>query len=182
VNNLDKWGPLGWKSKEKILIYGIGNVARQDDGLGVRFIEKLESLDLPSCVSLDENYQLNIEDALLISGYDVVLFVDAARGGSEEAGLGTGLRTVEQKNAFSIQPIQPSSEIAFSTHAMSFGGVLALCIELYGQSPRTFLLSLPGYQWEIGEEMSVGATENLEQAFQALRKELSDVLCMKSPS
>ena len=64
----------------KTLIYGIGNLARQDDGLGIRLIERLETAGPPEGMSLESNYQLNAEDALLIAPYDVVIFVDAATG------------------------------------------------------------------------------------------------------
>ncbi len=154
---MDEWRQLGLRAGEKILIYGIGNVGRQDDGLGIRLIEKLEQVRLPSFVSLEANYQLNVEDALLMSSYDVVLFVDA----SAESGAET---------PFSVRAVQPVADLAFSTHAMSMGGVLSLCEELYGRSPRTFVLALPGHQWGISEEMSIPAKESLEKAFQVLSR------------
>jgi len=92
------WDQLALLSNEKCLIYGLGNVGRQDDGLGIRLIEKLESISLPSFVSLESNYQLNVEDALLISAFEVVLFADA----SVEA---------EAVSPFSIRPIQPLLEM-----------------------------------------------------------------------
>ncbi len=159
VNAPPTWKPLN--PSEKLLIYGIGNVGRQDDGLGIKLIEMLEMISLPSTVSLDANYQLNIEDALLMSNYDVVVFVDAS---AETGGL----------MPFSIQPIHPRSEIAFSTHAMSMQGVLSLCEELYERIPRVFLLALPGYSWEISEELSEGAKLNLNLAFQYLMEELKE--------
>ncbi len=145
------WEQLGWNSEEKLLIYGIGNVGRQDDGLGIRLVEILEGASLPSSVTLESNYQLNIEDALLISDYDVVLFVDASM---EQSDL----------ESFSIRGVYPSAHASFSTHEMSIEGVLALCEELYNKKPRTFLLALKGYEWGISEEMSQGARENLIHA------------------
>lgn len=164
----DEYELLQIQNNERLLIYGIGNVGRQDDGLGIRLIEKLDKLPLPPSVSLEANYQLNIEDALLISDYDVVLFVDA----SVEK---------EKQIPFSIRPVQPCSTITFSTHAMSTGEVRYLCEALYHRKPRTYLLSLPGYEWEIQEELSKEARLNLDQAFQFLTKELGVTSCMKSP-
>ncbi len=66
---------------KKILLYGYGNPGRQDDALGIRFIERMQvwvkekGLDN---IFFDSNYQLNIEDADTISDYDIVYFVDAS--------------------------------------------------------------------------------------------------------
>ena len=77
----------------------------QDDGLGPALAEELEAWleskpDLR--VAVDSNYQLNAEDALTISGHDVVVFVDAAQTGTE---------------SFAFRPLPPEKTIAFSTHA-----------------------------------------------------------------
>lgn len=149
---------LHCQPEERLLIYGIGNVGRQDDGLAIRLLERLEAAALPACVTLEAAYQLSVEDALLVSEFDAVLFVDA---------------TVEKDAPapFSLRPLLPASEVAFSTHSTSPAGVLALCAELYGRRPRAFLLALPGYEWELREELSVRAQSNLEKTYQTLLAE-----------
>jgi len=144
---------------DKLLIYGIGNVGRGDDGMGIRLVEKLiQSLShhpLRENILLESNYQLSIEDALLISEYDVVLFIDATR----------------EKDAitpFSVRHIRPSSEMSFTTHAMSIPSVLSLCEELYGKKPRAYCLTVPGYEWDITEHLSPLAKINLDQTLQPL--------------
>ena len=138
------------------LFYGIGNVGREDDGLGIRLIENLESLALPAHIDVQSNYQLNVEDALEISKYEVVIFVDA---------------TVETHAMapFQVRPVVPSAEIAFSTHAMSMEAILALCDQLYGVTPKAFVLTMPGYQWDIKDELSAKALDNLRQTTEALK-------------
>lgn len=146
---------LGCQPGEKLLIYGIGNVGRQDDGLAIRLIQRLEEAALPFAVTLEAAYQLNIEDALLISEFDVVLFIDAT---AEE----------QAQAPYSLRPLEPAAEVAFSTHRTSAAGVLAVCAQLYGRRPRAFLLAVPGYEWGISEELSALAGRNLEQTWQAL--------------
>lgn len=156
---------LVWLKGERILFFGIGNIGRRDDGLGGRLIEKLEELralnctDWPEEIALDANYQLNAEDALLISGYDVVVFIDAT------VTTGSGA-------PFLVESFSPSSEITFSTHAMSMGSVLAFSEELYGKKPRTYLMTLPGYEWDISDELSEGANKNLNQTFEAIYRKI----------
>jgi hydrogenase maturation protease len=134
-------------------VIGIGNPGRRDDGLGPRLIERLRALDLPG-VALDANYQLQIEDALAISRFDEVVFVDAAR--SLDA-------------PFRLFRMAPGAASSFSTHVLAPEAVLALCRELYGRTPRARLLAVRGYDFEIGEALSAGAERNLEAALKRLR-------------
>ena len=123
----------------KILIYGYGNPGRQDDGLGKAVCENLEKENY-SNVTIDINYQLNAEDAFTMSEHDVVIFVDA----SEEKDLET----------FKFVPLTPDKEVAFTTHAMSAGSVLALSDELYKKKPPTYMLGIKGFEWGFKEELS----------------------------
>ncbi|VGO14536.1 hypothetical protein PDESU_03099 [Pontiella desulfatans] len=59
------------------LVIGYGNPGRLDDGLGPAFAERIQGLGL-SGVTVESNYQLNIEDAELVSRYDTVVFADAS--------------------------------------------------------------------------------------------------------
>jgi len=164
-------GPIEYQSGEKVLIYGIGNLGRQDDGLGIRLVEKLEETIegsiLESLLRLESNYQLSIEDALLISEFDIVLFVDATR-------------EINPSTPFSLRPLNPSGELAFTTHAMCFSSILSLCEELYARKPRTFLIAIPGYEWEISESLSYRAGQNLDSTFEFLSETLEEFKCMNS--
>ena len=133
---------------KKIFIYGYGNPGRQDDGLGPALIEILEKRNIPN-LSLDSNYQLNIEDAYDIAQADIVVFVDAS------------LNTEE---TYTFTPLSPSGEISFSTHAISAGSVLALCEDLYGKSVEAYILAIRGYEWDYNEPMTESALKNLDSA------------------
>ena len=84
----------------ELLVYGIGNEARQDDGLGYQFV-----VNLPDSDHYDKLhcYQLNIEDAELISQYKKVIFVDA---------------DVSLDKNFEIRKLNPLPETSFSTHGL----------------------------------------------------------------
>lgn len=156
---------IGWRAGRRVLFYGIGNVGRQDDGLGIRLVERLEEAGLPSGVDFEANYQLNVEDALLISEYDTVVFVDASREPGAPA-------------PFVIRELQPVAELTFSTHAMSPAAVLSLCEEIYQVKPSAWLLALPGYDWGISEQMTSQAQANLAQT---MRSVIEGFGCTKSP-
>ncbi len=143
---LKKGGKGGFSGR--ILVLGIGNPGRQDDGLGPALIDLLETV-APADVSLDANYQLNVEDALALSTHGTVIFVDASETADEP---------------FSFLALEPSRDIAFTTHELSPAAVLALCEELYGKRPLAWTLAIRGYAWDMGEDLSPRADVNLSAA------------------
>ncbi|MEK6796856.1 MAG: hydrogenase maturation protease [Spirochaetota bacterium] len=145
----------------RILVYGYGNPGRADDGLGAAFVESMREWAAEngqSTITFDTNYQLNIEDALLVSGHDIIIFVDAA----------------EQADEFIYREIVPSNDITFSTHAMAPESVLALCEELYGKRPRAFLLTIRGSAWEAAGAMTEDAKRCLLAAEEHAKKIIID--------
>ena len=60
---------------KNILIIGIGNSGRSDDGLGWLMLDTIENKF--SNVDVLYRYQLQIEDAEILSHYPTVIFVDA---------------------------------------------------------------------------------------------------------
>ncbi|MBI5185797.1 MAG: hydrogenase maturation protease [Nitrospinae bacterium] len=145
---------------KKILVYGYGNPGREDDGLGPLFIDSLEKSECPleSRIELHSSYQLNIEDALLVSGKDLVVFVDASR---------------EDIDGFSFREVQASSRMSFFTHGLDAGDVLGLARKLYNRRPAAYLLGIKGYSWGPVESLTPGAQENLQKALSFLLRELA---------
>ena len=131
---------------QKTLIFGFGNMGRQDDGLGVMLATYIKTLNIKN-VDVDMNYQLNAEDALKVSEYDRVIFADAS---------------VAIEDSFELQRLAAESCIAFSTHAMSPGSILAMAEQLYQKSPECFVLHIRGYEWEFGAPLTEQAKDNLE--------------------
>ena len=175
-----------------ILIYGYGNPGRQDDGVGPALVtaleewlaqetnskrpkaegksevggggehSKIENRKSKIRIILDANYQLNAEDALAVSKHGQAIFVDAVKDGAEP---------------FSFRPLTPTTTVTFSTHAMPPEAVLALCRELYGKCPDTYLLAIRGHAWEPNAPMTPEATANLAAALAFLKQQLSSMFC-----
>jgi len=145
----------------RILIYAYGNPGRQDDGLGNRLIEELEKWVESNSIEgieLESNWQLNIEDSLKISDKEIVIFVDASNEDIED---------------IHFSPVEPSEgKSDFTTHSASPSFVLALCIQLYGKHPETYLLQIRGYSWEFQEGLSEKAEKNLQKALDFLKKKV----------
>ena len=52
--------------------------------------------------------------------------------------------------------------------------VLALCSELYNKEPDAYILSIKGYRWDLAEDMSSMAKDNLDKALVFLKGILTD--------
>jgi len=148
----------------RILIYGYGNPGRQDDGLGVMLsedIEKWSALNGLTSIQTDSNYQLNLEDAAGISGYDIVIFADASG---------------EDINDILVDELKPSAAVEFTMHAVSPAFILHLCTQVYGHAPEAYLMHIKGYEWEFMAEMTGNARKNLEIAINWIKNFLLEKL------
>lgn len=143
----------------KTLILGWGNPGRGDDGLGPEFVRALAGSRLPG-VDADSGYQLQVEDAAEVAGYQRVLFVDADRRGAEPFWLGR---------------LRPNGDVAFSTHSVSPGAVLAVARDLFGAEPEAWIMGIRGYEFdEFGEQLSQRARCNLDRAVEYVKSALED--------
>lgn len=144
----------------KILIIGIGNSGRSDDGLGWAFLDAIEG-EIPSNYDLEYRYQLQVEDAELISQYDRIYFVDAHINPFE-----SGYQLEEGK------PVQTDS---FTTHQLDPETVLYLADSIYNTLPESFILGISGVDFELKIGMSDKASKNLSAALEFFRKEILEL-------
>lgn len=142
----------------QILVYGYGNPGRQDDGLGSELVRRLEQWKVAEGIAgldFDENYQLNIEDAEIISRYKLVIFADAS---------------TEDIGDFLLTDVDGENDVAFTSHAASPGYILQLCHDLFKVFPVVKLLHIKGYEWEFQEGLSQKAENNLDRALVFIKK------------
>lgn len=133
----------------KTILLAIGNNGRQDDGLGWAFGEALEWRRIFEG-EVHYRYQLQVEDAELISGAEQVIFVDAFKGNLPDG--------------FQWEKVEPSANFEFTTHALSPGAVLFLCEKLFGKTPDAHCLLIGGERWELELGLTAAAADNLAKA------------------
>ncbi len=137
----------------RVMVIGYGNPGRLDDGLGPALAEALENEPLVD-VTVDSNYQLTVDDAAEVAGYDVVIFADAA---------------VKGREPFYFKAIEPVTALSYSSHEIGPENVLALAEELFNAQPQGYVLGIRGYEFnEFGETLSLKAQQNLALALQYL--------------
>ncbi len=135
---------------DSCLIYGIGNVGRQDDGLGWAFIDWLQAEGLCSSAELQRGYQLLLEDAELISNKERVLFVDATKD--------TSVAT------FSLELAAPRMDFSFTSHAISIPAIMATCLQCFERVPIVHVLAIRGFEFELELGLTEAAQQNLDEA------------------
>lgn len=133
----------------KTLMIGIGNSGRSDDGLGWAFVEAIEKNGKFSGETL-LRYQLQVEDAELVSHYDRVIFVDAFQGKLE--------------NGFLFKPLVAAKDFSFTTHRLPPETVLFLSQELYEKMPDAYLILIEGINWDLKIGLGRAAHINLQNA------------------
>lgn len=140
---------------DSCLIYGIGNVGRQDDGLGWAFVDWLQAQGLCANAELHKGYQLLLEDAELISTRKRVLFVDATRNTAV--------------TSFTLERAAPKMDFSFTSHAVSIPAIMATCQQCFERLPEVHVLAIRGFEFELEMGLTLQARQNLDDATTYLR-------------
>jgi hydrogenase maturation protease len=150
----------------RVLLYGFGNPARGDDGLGPALAAAIEELGIPN-TAVDANYQLTVEDAAEIAGYDAVVFADAATQGPTPFWFARIDDTTVQRVGNSI------GSIGWTSHSVSPAQVVALARDLFASKVAAYALGIRGYEFgDLDEALSSRAIDNLTCAVTFARKAL----------
>ncbi len=144
-------------NQEDTLLIAIGNSARSDDGLAWAFYDELKKQNsfrgkMVSC------YQLQVEDAEMISHFPRVIFVDATQEHLNEG--------------FDLEATKAQNDFTFTTHALTPAAVLFLCNDLYQQYPEAYTLKIKGEDWDLKIGMSKNAKNNLVKAISFFDKNI----------
>lgn len=143
--------------KSKVLILGIGNSGRADDGLGWAFIDAIKD-QLPPYCDAEYRYQLQVEDAELATHYDMVVFVDAHKGTFEKG--------------FTWEECVPRANSNFTTHQLAPEEVLHLASSIYHKQPSSFILGIVGEKFCLELGLSEAARTNLDRSLRYFGEEL----------
>jgi len=136
------------KIRKPVHVIGYGNPGRQDDGLGPMFVHALKEWRYQ--LTLDDPYQLTVEDATTFEPDHVVVFVDAATNLNEP---------------YHFTALHPSTEDGLSSHRLSPRSLLQLSKTVFGKTPEAYLMAIKGIEFDDFEEkLSCEASSNLKAA------------------
>lgn len=154
--------------KKKTILLGYGNPDRGDDGAAWHILNRLfifsgqNDVDLFSAdiTSLNKNidvwfnFQLLPEYAEIISCYDQAIFIDAHTG--------------EIKLDLSFMEIKGSIDYSPFTHHMTPATLIAITKSITGKSPKAWLLSVRGYNFQFDCTLSESTERLVDQAVKLL--------------
>lgn len=154
----------------KILLFGYGNIDRQDDGVAwhiLRGVAERYGLILPDFpeettseitefLTCTYALQLTPESSEWVSQFDKVIFIDAHTG------------SIEEPLHFEI--LDANFQTSPFTHHLTPQTCLALAESLYGKTPQAYLISVRGYEFGFSQNLS---NQTRDLAMQAIRKIVS---------
>lgn len=144
------------KEIKKVVLVGFGNEYRKDDGLGIKLLDFIEDERIKKVKVQELSYSI-LDD---IRDFDIVIFIDASIEGE-----GVIFRKVEKKQKFS--PL---------THHLTPEELLIWAEFINKKSYEFYLLSIRGYDFDFGEEVSEKAKKNLEKGVNFLKKYIEKIL------
>jgi hydrogenase maturation protease len=157
---------------KRILLIGYGNPGRLDDGLGPALAERFQGLEKStklSCndfqglenLTVESNYQLNVEDAAQIAEHDVVVFADAS---------------TDAEPPYTFTPVvAEAGGLSFSSHSVSASQLMGMVEELFGKKPEAWMLAIRGIEFnKFGETLSASAIEHLDCAVEFLKNWMNE--------
>lgn len=146
-------------ARPRVVVLGWGNASRGDDGLGPALVERVEALGLDH-VTAHEDFQLQLEHALDLTGADIALFADAS---------------MVAPDPFSFEEIGPREGLTHTSHAMAPEAVLDVYARVIERTPPpSFVLGIRGEEFALGTDMSEAALGRLEAAWSFLRPLLEE--------
>ncbi len=149
-----------------IVIIGVGNEYRSDDGAGIAVARLLRALFPAGVTILEESG----EGAALIQAWQGaawVMLADAVRSGASPG-------TIHRLDARAAP--MPTGFFHYSTHAFSVAEAVELARSLDQLPPHLVLYGIEGANFAAGVELSPAVQQAVEAAVERLAQEVRDVL------
>jgi hydrogenase maturation protease len=140
---------------QPILLLGIGNTLRSDDGVGIYVCEQLQQLPLKDVV-IQTAHQLQTELVEELLNYKAVIVVDASIATAEVC----------------FEKVEAGGTAASSSHHMNLSMIQALAQQLYGKTIELYSCAIPAENFELGNELSSSTKQHAATAIQLLQQQI----------
>jgi len=164
----ETWHRFFMRYHLKTLVFGFGNIDRQDDGVAWHVLltvmqrlgidtARMEENEMPF---LHGDYEFHFQLQLMpefaeeLGEFDRVVFIDAHTGNVPE--------DVHQE---AVLPAYQSSPF---THHMTAATLLSLCQVINGKAPEAILVSVRGYEFEFTRTLSERTHMHADEAAQRI--------------
>lgn len=157
----------GSPSHSVVLILGLGNPLRRDDGVGPRVIEELQSQGLPDEITALDGGTGGLDILRVIEGWENVIIVDAANVDAGRGAVGPG----EFVRFAPGQVRLAESDDNLSLHHAGLAEVLRLAEALDHPLPSIIVYGVQPGDVGWGQGLSSGVEAGLPTLLEAVRAE-----------
>lgn len=137
-----------------VLLVGIGNTLRRDDGAGAQSVGYFADRDDCRVMFV---HQLLPEHCEQLNQHERVVFVDAA----------------VKTDQVLLERLHPSHDSPWLGHFGDPSWLLSLCFEMYGRVPEGWLLTIPATDLGYGEGLSPEAAKAVVEAIRLLDAQIT---------
>ena len=149
----------------KIVIIGIGNMLRSDDGLGFHIIKELQKYNLPPDVKLVERDVLDFQILNVMKNARKVIFVDVVQNNGKPGEIYyLDLTQINTENAEDLRIL--------NIHNLGLEKFLLFCKIMRVSPPRILLIGCEPKNLEMGLELSKEVREAIPKIIKLILKEL----------
>lgn len=161
-------------ARSNVLVLGLGNPLRGDDGVGPRVVAELEDREVPEGVELLDGGTGGLDLLQIIEGQERVVIVDAAQvdAPGERLAPGQFVRFTPDEARLTGLPGDQSSR-RFSFHHAGVAEVLDLARALGRPLPRVVIFGVQPQQVGWGEGLSADVERNLPALVDAVLEEVN---------
>lgn len=161
-------------ARSNVLVLGLGNPLRGDDGVGPRVVAELERRELPEGVEVLDGGTGGLDLLQIIEGREQVVIVDAAEVDAQGKVLAPGqfVRFTPEEARLTGLPGDPSPR-CFSFHHAGVAEVLELARALGRPLPRIVIFGVQPKQLGWGEGLSADMERELPALVGAVLEEVN---------
>jgi hydrogenase maturation protease len=154
-------------ANRRIVILGIGNLLRGDDGVGVRVIEALEQRDLPDGVECIDGGTGGPTLMVHFEGARALILIDAVNLDAEPGTI----------RVFGLEEIEPDpGGLPLSVHDINILPMLELSRKLNQLPPVVRIIGIQPERFDIGDRLSEAVQVAVPKAVNTALSELAQLL------
>ena len=142
--------------RRDLLVIGVGNTLRQDDGVGIYLSKRLNDFYSPHLKCI-EVYGPDISLAQEMALFKNILIIDAL---AEKC-----------SKPFTLIPVKTAGNIipsGFTSHIFNWGEITAVARDIFGKEPIVELLAVTAHCFGISTQLTPSCRNNAQDAFQFL--------------
>jgi len=152
---------------KKILIAGIGDLLRSDDGFGPRVVNKLENMSLPKNVVVKDYGTSGLDLIFDLENYDEVIFVDAI----DFEGKAGEIKVIEPKPR-KINQKEVVRVINFSLHEIDLEKIIELASSLNILPKRIMIIGCKPKDLSFGLKLSEEVEKAIDRTIEIILEKI----------